>query len=93
MPKTNTATEEKPAKKRTILSPAERIAKLKAEAEALEAKEKERARGKLAQAEENVKVLTERRDQAQAKLDDAITVVNGLKVLAGETEESAPADA
>lgn len=93
MPKTEKTTEEKPAKKRTILSPAERIAKLKAEAAALEAKQIEKAKGQLAQAEANVTTLTERRDQAQAKLDDAITVVNGLKVLAGQTEEPVTADA
>jgi len=93
MPKGDTITEKdaksaKPAKKRTILSPAERAAKLRAEAAALEAKVQERAKGQLAQAEANVVTLTERRDAAQAKLDDAITIVNGLKELAGVTEDS-----
>jgi hypothetical protein len=94
MPKGNTAVAEaKPeTKKRTELTPAERIAKLKAEAEALEKREQEKAKSKLADADARVKQLTEQRDRAQAKLDDAITVRNGLAELAGITEDEAPAE-
>lgn len=76
------------AKTRTVLTPAQRIAKLKAEAEALEKREQDRAKGKLKEAEARVTQLTEQRDKAQAKLDDAVTVVNSLKELAGVTEDS-----
>lgn len=82
-------TEAAPAKqKRTILTPQQRIAKLQAEAKALEKREQDRAKSKLADAEARVKQLTEQRDKAQAKLNDAITVVEGLKILAGQTEDT-----
>jgi hypothetical protein len=84
-----TTTEANPVKqKRTMLTPAQRIEKLKAEAEALEKREQDRAKGKLKEAEARVTQLTEQRDKAQAKLDDAVTVVNSLKELAGVTEDS-----
>lgn len=92
MPKQETAETKAETKKRTVLTPAERIAKLKAEAEALEKREADRAKAKLVEAEARVTQLTEQRDRAQAKLDDAITVVNGLKVLAGIGTEDESTD-
>jgi chromosome segregation ATPase len=83
MTKDSTKKDEAPAKKRTVLTPAQRIEKLKAEAEALEKREAQRAAGKVAQAEANVTVLTERRDQAQAKLDAAEQELHDLRRAAG----------
>lgn len=67
MAKTTTAPKAE-AKKRTILSPAERIAKLKAEAEALEQREKDKARAAMVKLEERSAVLVTKRDKINAEI-------------------------
>ena len=86
---TTPAPEEK--KTRTVLTPTERIAKLKAEAEALEKREADRAKAKLGEAEARLTQVKEQRDRAQAKVDDQEKVVAELKTAAG-IEDEAPAE-
>ena len=79
-------------KTRTVLTPAQRIAKLKAEAEALEKREADRAKAKLGEAEARLTQVKEQRDKAQAKVDAQEKVVAELKAAAG-IEDEAPASA
>jgi chromosome segregation ATPase len=58
------------AKTRTVLTPAQRIAKLKAEAEALEKREADRARGQMVKLEERTKALVAKRDKINAEIEE-----------------------
>ena len=92
MPKGNTATTEAPAKKqRTILTPAQRIEKLKAEAEALEKREQDRAKSKIATAEQKVTDLQAKRDKLNDQIQVALLELDELRLIAGViTEDSQP---
>jgi hypothetical protein len=75
-------------KKRTILTPTERIAKAKAEVEALEAKEKSKAQAKL---DANAEALTKANAavaKAQAKVDELTAQRTELQILAGVQPEA-----
>lgn len=79
-------------KKRTILTPQQRIDKAKAEVAALEAKVVATAKTKLAAAEQQVKQDTDRVAKAQAKLDASTAERDALKVQAGVTTEDPSTD-
>lgn len=91
--KENTApVEEK--KTRTVLTAQQRIEKAKAELAALEAKEKDKAKTKLAAAEETVSKIEAKLAELNTKLESAKSDVAQLKVLAGDqpAEESQPVE-
>lgn len=78
-------------KTRKVLTPAERIAKLKAEAEALEQREAKRAADKIKGQEERVAQLQSQVDDRQAKLNSAKEELAALRKAAGQ-EDEAPAE-
>lgn len=86
MPKQDKA-ETTATKKRTVLSPVERAAKLQAEAEALLAREAKRAESKLDDAIARLTQLEEQRDKAQAKVDAQKQAVADLRKAAGIEDE------
>lgn len=86
------APKEKPKAKRTILSPAERAAKLRADAAALEAKVAEQAKGKIKAQEERVAQLQGQVDDRQKKLDAAKAELVELRTAAGEEPVEEPAE-
>lgn len=95
MGKTSTSTQAQPTeekKTRKVLTAAERIAKLKAEAEALEQREAKRAADKIKGQEERVAQLQSQVDDRQAKLDSAKEELAALRKAAG-IEDEAPASA
>jgi len=88
---TTTEAKAEDKKTRTVLTPAQRIAKLKAEAEALEKREADRAKGKIQAQEERVAQLQGQVDDRQAKLDAAKAELAELRKAAG-IEDEAPAE-
>lgn len=91
MAKQETAAPKAEKKTRTVLTPAQRAAKLQAEAEALLAREADRAKGKVKGQEERVAQLQAQVDDRQAKLDAAKAELAELKKAAG-IEDEAPAE-
>lgn len=92
MPKQDTATTKAETKKRTVLTPAQRAAKLQAEAKALLEREAEKAKAKIKGQEERVAQLQSQVDDRQAKLDAAKAELEQLKVAAGVSTEDPSTD-
>lgn len=92
-----TETAKAPAKERktrTILSPAERIAKAQADLAAMVAKAQTAAKAKVAGAEADLAKLVEKRDALNTKIEAKQSEVDELKAQAGEpvTEDEPVSD-
>lgn len=83
--KTTATPEVKEKKSRTVLSPAERIAKAKAELEALEAKEKAKATAKVDAKQAELDKLKAKREDLDTKILGVEAELVQLKELAGIT--------
>ena len=82
-------------KKRTVLTDAERLAKMEAELRAAREKAQTKATAKITKLEEQVKALVKKRDALNDQIGQLTSEVNSLKELAGEeprtAEDEAPA--
>lgn len=83
---------EKPKATRTVLTTAERIAKLEAQAQELRDREVSAAKAKIAGVEEQLTKARERAKAATVKVEDFERELEGLKALAATADEAAPAE-